>query len=326
MTEAPRYVQRVARLPEVFATLAAHPDGLPLVELAERLGIPAAELRADLLAFFSADLGGLLGLTRPSVLEFLGPDGDDADPNEAEVVRIVDERPAEELGVEYVDAGTLGLVYNAARALQEIDPDDVDLQGALDVLAETMVGQPIESETAPTDGSSLEALQDAARDRRQLWIVYSRAWREGVIERVIDPYRLVQTRRGWEIDAGPPDDNGEIRTFLFSNVRSFKVLPKTFEPPAEREAKLEAQRATRTVRVRVPHAARWAGDVYAEQVRVIEDGEVDVTLDLDLLPPVERRVGLMLLAAGPDASVIDPPAMISAVGEVAAELLAHHRR
>ena len=85
----PKYALRVARLPEVFALLAAHPDGLALTDLGERLGAPAEELRADLLAFFTADLGGLLGLSRPSVLEFLGPDGRDEDPNRAEIVRIV---------------------------------------------------------------------------------------------------------------------------------------------------------------------------------------------------------------------------------------------
>jgi predicted DNA-binding transcriptional regulator YafY len=323
MADAPRYAQRVARLPEVFALLAAHPDGLPLVELAARLDIPPTELRADLLAFFSADLGGLLGLTRPSVLEFLGPDGDEADPNEADIVRIIDERPAEELGVEYVDATTLGLVYNAALALQEIDPDDPDLQGALDVLAETMVGQPIESEAAVRPG--LEALQDAARDHRRVAIRYSRAWTEGVIERTIDPYLLVQTKRGWEIDAGPPDADGLLRTYLLSNLRSFEVLGETYEPPADLETRLEAQRTTQTVRLRLPHTARWTADVYAEQVRLVSDDEDDVTLDLDLLPPVSRRVGLLLLAAGPDASVVDPPGMISALGEVAGELLAHHR-
>ena len=44
------------------------------------------------------------------MLEFLGPDGDgDIDPHEAEVVRAVNDRPTEELGVEYVDASELAL-------------------------------------------------------------------------------------------------------------------------------------------------------------------------------------------------------------------------
>lgn len=325
MAPPPKYAQRVARLPEVFSLLAAHPGGLPLTDLAQRLSIPAAELRADLLAFFTADLGGLLGLTRPSVLEFLGPDGSEADPNDAEIVRIVDERPAEELGVEYVDAATLGLVYNAALALAEIDPDDEDLQGALDALAETMFGSELAPPRDRVGNAALEPLQDAARDHHRVRIVYSRAWAQGVIDRVIEPYRLVQTRRGWEVDAGPTDDEGNLRTYLLSNLRTCEVLDETFAPPADVEARLDAQRATRTVRVRLPHSARWAADVYAEHVRVVADAETEATLDLELLEPVERRVGLLLLAAGPDATVVDPPGMVRALAEVAGELLAHHR-
>lgn len=321
----PKYAQRVARLPEVFALLAAHPNGLALTELGERLGAPAEELRADLLAFFTADLGGLLGLSRPSVLEFVGPDGLDEDPNRAEIVRIVDERPSEELGVEYVDAASLGLVYASARALLEVEPQNEDLAGALDVLAETLFGDTLEHSSPHAWNGPLEPLQEAARERRRVRIVYSRSWYLGVTERVIDPYLLVQTRRGWEVDAGPPDADGTLRTFLLSNIREFEVLDETFEPPADLAAKLEAQRATRTVTVRIPHTARWAADMYAERVRVVEDDELTVTVELDLLEPVERRVGLLLLAAGEDASVVSPPRMIRAVSEIAGELLAHHR-
>ena len=83
----------------------------------------------------------LFGLSRPTVLEFLGPDGDDdVDPNDAEVVRVVDERPADELGVEYLDAAELGLIYSAARALADLDPDDQDLRDAIDALTDTMLG------------------------------------------------------------------------------------------------------------------------------------------------------------------------------------------
>jgi proteasome accessory factor C len=264
-------------------------------------------------------------MSRPSVLEFLGPGGDDVDPHEAEVVRILEERSTEELGVEYVDAAELGLIYSAARALAEAEPDNEDLAGAIDVLAATMLGEPFEdAEPAPWH-RPLVPLQDAARDHGKVQIEYSNAWTVGVRIRVIHPYRLVQTRRGWEVDAGPPDGQGRIRTYLLSNIRSFEVLDETFEPPANLDALLEAQRTTETVRMQIPHGARWAADVYAEQVRVVEDDELMVTLDLDLLPPVERRVGLLTLAAGVEARVLSPASLIAAGPTVAAELVAHHR-
>lgn len=321
----PKYAERFARLPDVFALLRQHPAGLPLTELAERFGAKPEELRADLLAFFTADLGVLLGMSRPTVLDFVGPDGDDADPNHAEIVRIVDERSPDELGVEYVDARELGLIYSAARALQDVEPGNVDLREALDVLAETMFGQALESSRPRSWNRPLEPLQEAARDCRRVEIVYSRAWDVGVTTRTIDPYRLIQTRRGWEVDAGPPDADGKLRTFLLSNIRSVSVLDETFERPADVETRLEAQRSTQTVTVRIPHEARWAADVYAEQVRVVEDDEQLVTLELDLLPPVDRRVGLLLLAAGADATVVSPPGLIQALPALAAQLLEHHR-
>lgn len=320
----PSYAQRIGRLPEVFEVLAAHPDGLRLTELAARFGAPAEQLREDLLAFFTADVNGLLGLTRPSVLEFLGEDGDDVDPQRAEVVRIVEERPAEELGVEYVDAAELALIYTSALALLDLEPSNADLAAALDVLTETMYGE-ADAPDAVGD-SALSALRAAVEERRQVRIVYSRSWQPGVAERVIEPYRLLRTRRGWEVDAGPVTADGSIRTYLLSNVRSAEALPSTFALPATLPALLKAQRTTTVVRVRIPHSARWAADMYAEVVRVVVDDESTVTLDLELLPPVDRRLGLLLLAAGPDAAVLSPAALVASVSSLAAELLEHHRR
>lgn len=321
----PGYARRIARLPEVFEELMAHPAGLPLADLADRFGVPADELREDLLAFFAADVGVLLGLSRPPVLEFVGADGDEDDPHDAEVVRIVDERPADELGVEYVDASELALIHAAARALLEIDPDDEDLAGALDVLTETMFGEPLPQGTKRSWQRPLEPLQDAVQARRRVRIVYSRSWHAGVTERVIEPYRLVQTRRGWEVDAGPVDEGGAIRTFLLSNIRDFEVLDSSFAAPPDLPRLLAEQRTTECVRVRIPHHARWAADMYAEQVVVAQDAEETVTLDLHLLPPFEQRLGLLLLACGPDAVVVEPAALVRTVRSVASELLAHHR-
>lgn len=322
----PKYVERFARLPEIFTILAAHPDGLPLATLAERVGAPAAELRADLLAFFSADLNGFLGLNRPNSLDFIGPDGsNDVDPGEAEVVRLIEERNKDEIGVEYVDARELGLIYNAAKALSEVEANNEDLQGAIAVLTETMFGEALAADLPARWNRPLQPLQDAARDRRRVRIDYSRAWSEGVIERVVDPYRLVKTRRGWEIDAGPPDADGKIRTYLLSNLRDYEVLGETYEPPADLDRRLEEQRATQTVRIQIPHGARWAADMYAEQVHLVDDAEELVTIDLDLLPPVEGRLGLLLLADGPDSRVLDPSALVAEGPRMAAELLAHHR-
>lgn len=337
MSNVPRYVSRIARLPEVFARLAAHPDGLSLPDLAAEFDTTEAELREDLLAFYTADVGGVWGLSRPEVLEFLGPDGITQDPGTADVVRLVSESPID-LGVEYVDAGELGRVHAAAQALLDIEPDNAELAEALDVLAETMFGRAAGDDGGEVgeDGGEapqvaawnrlLPELRHAQDERRAVRIVYSRAWEPGVTEREIEPYRLVQTRRGWEVDAGPVDDRGRIRTYLLSNIRSVDVLDRTFVVPDDLADHLARQRATTRVRVLLPQHARWVADFYAEQVTFVEDDERDVVVDLDLLPPVEDRVGRLLLTAGPAATVLDPPALDTAGVVLAEELLLHHTR
>src|SRR4051812_30628841 len=193
MPPVAKYAKRIGRLPAVLELLAAHPDGLPLADLAERFGVPPEELREDLLAYYTADVGVLLlGLSRPDVLEFLGPDGRSADPNSAEVVRVIDERPGEELGVEYVDPSELALIYAAARALLDIEPDNADLAGAAEVLTETMYGEVQLLSTPRTWNEPLPKFRRAVADHLKVDIVYSRAWLQGVTERTIEPYRLME--------------------------------------------------------------------------------------------------------------------------------------
>ncbi len=321
----PKYVQRIARLPEVFEVLAAHPGGMSVAALATRLGVNTEELHTDLLAFYAADVSPvLLGLSRPAGIEFFGPEGE-VEPAEAEMVRLSDERPAEEIGVEHVDAGELALIYTAAVALAEIEPDNADLGAAIEVLTEAVFGDEKPAHRPSSWHRPVEALREAVAQRRRVRIRYSRSWHRGVIDRVVDPYRLIQTRRGWEVDAGPVDADGNLRTYLVGNIREIEVLEEDFEDPARLGSLLAAQRETARVRVRIPHAARWAADFHAEQVGVVDNDEFTTTLDLDLLPPVRDRLGLFLLAAGIDAQVLDPPALVAAGPELAARLLEHYR-
>ena len=326
----PKYVQRIARLPEVFQHVMAHPDGLPLRELADHFGVPTDDLREDLLAFYTADVTPdfLMGLARPTVLEFLSPEGDDDDPAAAEVVRISDPANAGELGVEYVDAAELALIYTAARSLLEMEPENADLAAAVDAIAETMLGgqSDAEQEAGAPWNQRLQPIVEGQRERRRVDIVYSRAWEPGVVERSIEPYQLVKTRRGWEVDAGPLDPEGQMRSFLLSNVREARLSADTFDPPAELASLLRAKRATQRVRVELPQSARWAADMYAERLDVVEDREDSVVMDVELLPPLEHRLGLLLLASGRGARVVDQPNLGDCEAELAQRLLEHHRR
>jgi len=320
----PRYLQRIARLPGILSRVAAHPDGVAIGDVATEEGIPVAELREDLLAYYTADSDQwMLGLTRPTVIEFLAPDGSDADPDEAEVVRVVDERAVGELGVEHLAAHELAFVYAAGLALQEAEPN-ADLEAALDVLAETMFGEPTDVPRAAERPAVLGPIRDAVTSRRRVRIVYSREWEPGVSERTIEPYALVRTRRGWEVDAGPPDADGGLRTFLLGNLRSVTPTDEQFDLPFGLEVRLRAQRERTVVRLRLRHDARWAADLYAEAVDVVDEDDDTFTADLALLPPVEGRVGLITLAGGDETRVLSPTSLLSAGPTLAAQLHAHH--
>ena len=323
----PSYVRRIARLLDVFEQLQAHPDGVALEQLARECGIKVAELREDLLAYYTADPAIWLGLSRRHVLEWSSPDlgPDDVDPREAVMVRLVDE--PQDLGVDYLDAGELALVYTAAVAALDLAGPEHDeaLAEAIDVIAETMFG-PAEA-VAPSSWRPpyLSDLQRASHERRKVRVVYSRQWETGVFERVVEPWRLVQTTvRGWEIDAGPVGRNDRLRTYLLSNVRSVEVLDETFTLPADADRLLAEQRATTTVRMQLPHAARWSLDEYAEASTVVADADESFTADLELLEPVGWRVGLLMLAGGEETRVLEPTGLVSEGPALARRLLRHH--
>lgn len=326
----PIYVRRLVRLPRILEYLRHHRDGLPISELADRFGLPAVELHEDLLAFYAADVDPslLFGLSRADVLEFRTAEGEETDPTRAAVVLVSDQRPAGELGVEHVGAQELALLYASAIRLQEMEPDNADLAAAIDVLSNTLFDEATDLPRSRSGTSALAPLQTAINQHRRARIVYSRSWDAGVRTRVIEPYQLVSTRRGWEVDAALGPDGGpagELRTYLVSNVREIELLPDGFDPPSDAAERLARQRATTTVTVCVPHSARWAADIYAESVTATDEDDESVTLELELLPPLAHRVGLLLLASGPESFVVRPADLTDADLVLAADLLEHHR-
>jgi predicted DNA-binding transcriptional regulator YafY len=322
---APKFVQRIARLPEVLNVLAAYPGGLPLRRLAAQFDVDVETMRQDLVTYLELESWGWsYDIFRRPAIEFVQPEvGYTTDGSGGTIVRIV-QGAAPGLGVEHLSAGDLAIVYTAGMALLDVDDSDTDLAEALGVIAETMYGEPT---TQPQPGNwnrFLPLLQQAQEERRRVKIVYSRTWRPGVTERTIEPLRLTQTHRGWEIDAGPVGPEGNLRTYILSNVRAADLLHDTFEPPAGFEALLERQRKTTTVRMELTQDSRWAADMYAERVTVLEEDEAKFIADLELLPPAGDRVGLIVLASGTETRVLSPSGMLSEAMGIIDVLLRHH--
>lgn len=318
-----RYAVRVQRLARLFGILTHHPDGLALADLAAETGVSQAELRADLGVFMNRELPAELdwALLRGVGVEFLGAAGEETESRDAVRVRLTSNAPLAELGLEHLSADVLGPLYRAATDLLAVEPENATLRAAVDRLAHTLLTGV--DETEPFGGQVAAALRQAGRERRRVRIVYWRAWRPGVSTRVIEPYRVVSTRRGFEVDAGPLDDSGAIRTFLVSGVSGVEVLDETFERPDDVAERIAASRRTTSVRLVVPRDRSWVVERFAERVDVLQADD-DLEVQADVLPPVQERVGLMLTIAGPGSFVVAPPHLADASAATARRLLAHH--
>lgn len=316
-------IESFARIPRALAILQRHPQGLPLDVLAAELGVPPADLRADILQYYTADLPGdaLLGLQRPEGIDFLAADGREADPALAPILRVASDRPEAELGVEYLRADQLAALYEAAGGLLQLEPGNSALAQALGILADSFLAV---AAAVPADpGDTAATLRTALDERRVVEIEYSRQWRPGVTRRQVHPYAMRHTARGWELDAGPLEQ-GRARTFIVDRIASVTVLPDSFERPTGVDEILRAERTETLVTFSLPQRTHWVADRFAESTQVLHFDADDLTVQAAFLPPVADRVGLVLLIAGPEAFVVSPPQLQDAGAELAARLLTHH--
>lgn len=325
MSQVAAYAKRLAALPRALAILELHPQGLPLADLVGELGVRPEDLREVVMAYYLADLVELGNFGQP-VVEFFAPDADDeeVDPATAQWVRVVARDPEQELGVDHLSAEQLGRLFEAGADLLALEPENATLRSALEAFQSALwpVDGPAGTEWKAT---TAQQLHKAVQERRRVRISYVRQWHPGAGERVIEPYRLVRTRRGWEVDAGPADEVAAVRTFLVSGISTCDVLDETFQLPADVDELLTTQRTPVTVELVVPQDRRWAVDRYSEAVTVLADDEESVSLRAELLPPVAQRLGLLLLCCGPDAFVMTPLDLADSGADVARVLLEHHR-
>ena len=318
------FVDRVAELPRLLDALQYHPDGMRIADLATEVHRTPAQVREVLLTYYTTDFASYaIDLMWRSPAIELASGSEDDDLTEASVVRLVEAEPGRELGVAYASVADLARQYRIARDRLVLEPDNEMLRSAADKLRQGLLPGIMDRKSAPWRPPV--ELERARVERRRVTITYARAWHPGVIERVVEPYRLLRTRRGWELDAGPIQDDGKIRTYLLSRVQRIQVRDDSFEQPADLEDLLRVQRTPTAVEVEVPHEARWAVEKQAESVEVMAEGETSVRLMAQLLMPVDQRVGLIMIDAGPSARVISPDEYVDAGSRLARQLLAHHR-
>ncbi len=298
---------------------------LPLSRLAALLDRPAPEVRAELAAFNDVDTADLLLDPMFTITPAGGwPEDDtvpDPDPADTDVVAFSPSVAGPDLGLAHVDAGTLGPLLAAADLLRSLEPGNLPLAAAVDTLRSALLAGLTGHAAYRTRTAAV--FHSAARERRAVRITYSSAWTPRVSTRTIHPYRVVSTRRGYEVDAGPLDTAGRPRTYLITGIRDHHLLDHSFDVPAAAAAALEANRSLTPVTGVAPHRAMWAVRHWAERVDQAQSDADDVEFTAWLLPPVDQRVALMCLAGGPGID-LDDPALDRAATRMATELLHHH--
>jgi hypothetical protein len=317
------FVSRVATLPRIIEVLDYH-GVVSLASVAKEVGLEEKEVR-DLLRRYYVSEDPLSRIALPPPLRFLDDEGREAEPAEATCVELKGRYADEDLAFDYSPVEYLARAYRVARDQSYLDPDNVILRSAVEKLQAAL--DPGMGTTTPTREVGLSPAEwyRAAVDHHRVRLVYARAWRPGTTERVIDPYRVVRTRRGWEVDAGPPDEDGRLRTFLLTGVVDSEALDETFEPPADVVDLLVAQRRTTRVRFSVPEDRVWVVERQAERVERVDSDGRTATVDAELLEPVHDRIATILVVSGPDARVVKAPADESDAGrQWARTLLEHH--
>lgn len=326
-----RYVQRLGRIFEALQILDLYPQGVAVTDLAELLGCSTEEVLAELSAL---NAGSELGPERAGgFVLFLGPGWDEAAPDldvdelfvsadDAEAVRLYGPDPRR--GIGGLSVSELGAVWEAAEDLAQLEPGNQALARVVAELRSRWLPGVTDVWRPSMAGRYVKELSDAVSEHRRVWIRYERLWEPGVIERVIEPYELVRTHRGFEVDAGPVDDQGIIRSYVVDEMRDLQLTDEFFTPPANMTQLCREHRATTTVSVVVPRDREWTAEYLAEEV-VVEDRDADVQLRLELLEPVAARLGLIVLQAGPDAFVGSPAELADSPNELAGRLWAHHK-
>lgn len=176
----------------------------------------------------------------------------------------------------------------------------------------------------------LLALSQAVWDGRRLDIEYQRG--DALVQRILEPLGLVLKAGVWYVVART---EGQIRTYRAARVASATLLDDRFERPegfdlasfwAESSAAYEREqpRAMVLLRVRdeaVPTLRRLVGDAAVDRAEVAgppASGWRTLRVALDWPDEIPG----LLLAAGGDVEVIEPPAIRRRVIELAADALA----
>jgi proteasome accessory factor BC len=168
------------------------------------------------------------------------------------------------------------------------------------------------------DSEIARVVSQAVAERHLLRIDYYKENEDEFVERIVEPYQLLNGREGWYVHSFDPE-RGDARSFRLDRIRSAEALDERFEPRPGVEPDIEGWPRTGEVpashaaRVWVaPERARWAREERAV-VEELDDGAVVVELHY----AGENWLVREILREAGDAAVIEPDEARRAVLEAA---------
>lgn len=316
MSAAP---ERLNRLLQLLPWLIERP-GVSVADAAAAFGVTVRQLRSDLELLFVCGLpghgpgdlidisweegGGIevgfdAGLRRP--LRLL--------PDEALALIVALRTLAETPGL---DAGG-----SVARTLAKLETAAGDAAAAASRLAVDV----------EADAGVLGTVRLALDRGRRLHLAYAVAARDETTEREVDPMRLLLVEGRTYLEAWCRRAEA-VRLFRLDRVERVQIVDRPAAPPPQARPRdldeglfVPGPDDPRVV-LDLPATARWVADYYPGEV-LAEGAGGRVTVRLAVGDPAWVR--RLLLSLGPDAVVVDPPALAEAVRAEAAAALAAYR-
>jgi proteasome accessory factor C len=308
---APKTAERLGRMLIVVPYLVQHP-GTKVEEVARLFDVPVDQLRKDLDLLF---LSGLPPYGPGDLIDV------EVDEDDSVWIRMADHfsRPLRLTRSEALALYLRGTELLATPGL----PEAPALASALEKLRATLgpetLGDPLGTIELAGTGRSVElldALREAARERRRLEIDYFAHSTGEWSTRTVDPEVVFASLGNWYVVAWDLGADGE-RLFRADRIRRAETTGERFEPRGLRGAGRELYRPTDEdvpVRLRLRPGARWVGEYYATtDAAELDDGSLEVTLPAKQL----GWVGRLLLRVGPEAEVLEPLELRELVGDLA---------
>lgn len=304
-----RPVNEVQRILALVPFLVAHP-GIAKTEVAERFGLSAAQL--------DADLGLVLMIGTPP---FSPGDYIDVDDDGESVTLWMAESFRRPVRLSPSEGLALLAAGRVLLAVPGSDPDG-PLASALAKL-EAALGAPglVVQMTAP---ARLDAVREAVDARRRIEIDYWSAGRDELTTRLVDPLAVFSATGEWYLEAYCHRAAAD-RLFRIDRIRELRPTEEHFTPPDDDPGPpvvFHPRPDDPRVTVDLAPSASWVVERYpTESVFQRDDGRLRVSLAVSEPTFLAR----LLLALGADATVVEPAELRSVAGEAAARVLARYR-